>query len=117
MLSSTLRQMIVEYLSAEISLTDLEERLVSELPALIENPDSSDADAVAAIELCLAEWADGIRDESEVRSLLRELIEAHETVHLDLQPDDLRMNMSSANASSSLQRSMIDHSFTLSPGD
>lgn len=82
MLTPELKQKIIEYLLHEISLQELEEWMVPFESHFLADPDSADADAISAIELGLAEWSDGLRSQEEVRRLLREVIEQHETVQL-----------------------------------
>lgn len=80
MLSLELRDRIALYISGDISLHELEDWLVPNLPALIQDPVSAEADLVAAIELCLAEYSAGFRDEDYVRNYLREALLKHNTI-------------------------------------
>jgi len=82
MLTPELKQKIIDYLRQEISLQELEEWMIPYESHFLADPDSADADAVSAIELCLAEWSNGLRSEENVRRLLREVIEKHETVQV-----------------------------------
>lgn len=88
MLTPELKQKIVEYLRNEITLQELEEWMVPYEAHFLADPDSADADAVSAIELGLAEWADELRSEEEVRQLLREVIEQYETVRMTTSDND-----------------------------
>jgi hypothetical protein len=84
MVSQELRDWIAKYIENEISLQELESWTVSRLPLLIRDPSSTDADLVAAIELCLAEFSEGIRTEDEVRSYLRQALQEHNIIYLHL---------------------------------
>lgn len=72
MLSYELREQIISYLHDEVTLAAMEEWFVPRLSIFLENPASDDADLIATIELALAELADGLIDENEVRASLQE---------------------------------------------
>jgi hypothetical protein len=61
MISNVLREKVLELFEEKISIEEMEEWLVPQLPALISNPDSDDADLVSAVELGLSEMSEGIR--------------------------------------------------------
>ncbi len=71
---------IQAYLDSKISLSELEDWEAARLPELIANPYSREADLAAAIELCLAEYADNLRDEKQVREYLN-LSLNNQTIH------------------------------------
>jgi len=74
MLSPELKEQVIQFVHGALSVDELEEWLVSREPAYLAQPDSADADMVAAIHLGLAEWSDGIRTLAEFRSLLLEAL-------------------------------------------
>lgn len=76
MLSYELREQIIGYVHDEISLAQLEEWYVPRLSYFLEFPHSDDAEMIAAVELALAEVADGLIDEAEARSSLKEILES-----------------------------------------
>lgn len=71
---------ISDYLDGRITLWDLERWLVPRLPAYFQNLDSSDAQLVGIVELCLAELQAGIRTEAEIRHLLSQRIPSQSVV-------------------------------------
>ena len=77
MVSLEIRDRIARYLSFEISLEELENWVIHHLPELAADPQSDDSALAAAVELCLAEFSDGIRTEEEIRSYLRDALEKH----------------------------------------
>jgi hypothetical protein len=79
MLSYELRDEILRYVEANVTLEKLEEWLVPRLHTLLIDPNSPDSDLVAAIELGLAEINDGIRTENEFRELLLDALRDHTT--------------------------------------
>ncbi len=74
--SEELREKLIAFAEAEISASEIEEWFVPRLPALISTPWSSDSDAVAVIELGLADLSSGTSTEDDfrrsIRSVLRE---------------------------------------------
>ncbi len=60
MITSKLRDKILEFTLGQISVFDLEEWLVPQIPALISDPNSEISDLVSAIELGFAELNAGI---------------------------------------------------------
>jgi len=80
MLSLEVRDMIARYVSSEINLEELENWVIRHLPALAADPQSDDTAMTAAVELCLAEYSDGIRSEAEIRRYLREALLENITV-------------------------------------
>lgn len=79
MLSQDLRDMVSRYVEDEVSMTDLENWVVSHLESLVPGPDTDDADVVSAIELALAEWSDGLRTEESAKLYLRDVLQCHPT--------------------------------------
>lgn len=78
--SLELRNRIARFLEDEISLQDLEEWLVANIPELVRSPVSLDSDLVAAVELALAEFDDGIRDLEGVKDYLRNAVHENNTI-------------------------------------
>lgn len=74
MFSSELRNKIIEFAENKISITELEDWLVPNLPTLIASPTSIDTDVVSAIELGLAELNSGLRSQEELTNYLLEVL-------------------------------------------
>lgn len=85
MLSSDLREKAVQYIEAEITLEELETWYGERVPDFLLDPDSEDADFVAALELALAEYYDDYRTEEEVKNFIRDLLSEHETITVNSQ--------------------------------
>jgi len=77
MISCELSNKLYQFVLAEITFKQLEEWLVPFLPTFLQNPNSEDAQIVAAIEMELAEWSAGIRSELESRLVLRQVLSEH----------------------------------------
>jgi|GEM_PF-1393186 len=73
MYSQELKDQVIRYIDNEISLRELEEWIVPRTPMYIHDPESDDADLIAEIELQLAEFADGLRDEGNIKDELERL--------------------------------------------
>ena len=106
MLSLELRDMIARYISAEISLEELENWVVRHLPELAADPQSDDSALAAAVELCLAEYSDGIRSEAEIRRYLRDSLAEHKTVIISLLDFD-KFNPGVSSSSSVTQSTLL----------
>ena len=74
MISSTLRDKILEFTLNQISLADLEEWLVPQIPALIGDPNSEASDLVSAIELGIAELNAGILNKDSLVSYFQKVL-------------------------------------------
>ncbi len=61
---------VTDYVERQIRLSDLESWLVPRLLVYLDNPDSDGSRLAVLIELCLAEFHDGIRTQRSVRALL-----------------------------------------------
>ena len=61
---------VTDYVERRSSLEDLETWLVSRLPVFLENADSTGGRLAVLVELCLAEFHDGLRANRGVRSVL-----------------------------------------------
>lgn len=74
MLSSELRNKIIEFVEKKIEISELENWLVPNLPLLISSPDSLNSDVVSAIELGLAEVSSDLRTQEEFTQLLLDVL-------------------------------------------
>jgi len=75
MISSELRDKLLQYISVETTLEQLEDWVVPRLPAFLKEPNSTDADIISAVELGLVDVSDGIRTEDELRAYLNETLQ------------------------------------------
>ena len=82
MLTSDLREMAYQYVDNRISMQDLEEWLVPNLPMFLASPESDDADIVSAIELGLADVSNRTRTQAEFRQDLKNALDEHREVML-----------------------------------
>lgn len=64
-----------EYITKQITLSDLEFWLANMLPIYLINPDTSEANLAGSIELGLAEMKSGIRSERSLKIMLKKQIE------------------------------------------
>jgi len=80
MISSELRDKILEFIQSKVTIQELEEWLVPRLPALIKYPESSDADVVSAVELCLSEYDLNIRTWEDIVQYLSQILQDHSVV-------------------------------------
>jgi hypothetical protein len=97
MISSDLREKILQYIESDISKTQLEEWLVPKLPEYLRYPESADADVVSAVELGLAEMMAGIRTEDDVRTFLRHVIQEQVGTTFFPPASDLKVESTSSN--------------------
>jgi hypothetical protein len=74
MFSSELRNKIIEFAENKITIAELEDWLVPNLPTLIASPTSIDTDIVSVIELGLAELNSGLRSQEELTNYLLEAL-------------------------------------------
>lgn len=84
MLSSDLRNAILSFIEQERSAAQLEEWLVPRLRYYLENPDDTDANVAAEIELGLVELSKGRESEDSLRVALQALLQRESTFHLSL---------------------------------
>ena len=80
MLSHELRDLVFELIQSNITVEEFEEWLVPRLPLYLEQPNSSNSDVVAAIELGLTEVSDGIKTEEDFRTFLLDIIREQSTI-------------------------------------
>ena len=86
MISAELHDVVRRFVDAEFSIGGLEDWLAPRLPLFLQFPHSPDARVVGAIELALAEYSDGMRDEASLRSYLRQALARHTPLIVDWQP-------------------------------
>lgn len=103
MLSLKLREQVELYLSTEISLEELENWTVQNLPEIAADPQSDNSSFIATVDLCLAEYSDGIRSEDEIRHYLRDALEEFNTVYIS---NEQTQTLSESLASNTLQSSV-----------
>lgn len=72
MISSDLREKIIEYVESRISLEELETWLAPQLHGFLSDPYTSDSEVAADIELGLVDIANSVRSEEDLRQLLNE---------------------------------------------
>jgi hypothetical protein len=101
--SLELRDRIFQFVYGEIGLHDLEEWLVPNTPELITDPDSADAGLVAAVELALAEYSDGIRDENSVKNYIRAALQEFNTIFIDLTGEPMPWTARASNTTTECQ--------------
>lgn len=61
-----------DYIDRHVTAAELEAWLAPRLRTILSAPDSAVAHDAATVELCLAELADGVRDERGTRAFLKE---------------------------------------------
>lgn len=76
MLSHELVRQIETYLNNRMTLEELENLTVPMLPALIRDPESPEADLIAALEMGLAQLSDKLISEAEFRTMLQDALGA-----------------------------------------
>jgi len=105
-----IRERINNYIEDKISLQELEEWIVAKMPALIYDPLSVESNLAAAVELCLAEYAEGIRDEERVRQYLRAALLEHRVTVVAIPEFPPEQTLASASAATC---EIIVNNFTL----
>ena len=75
MISSSLRETLINFRESVISPSELEEWVVERIHLFPE--DSADSDVVAAIELALAEISANIKPEDELKRVVAEMLDKH----------------------------------------
>ena len=80
MLSLELWQLASQFVESRLTIEQLEDWLVPRLPAIMQSPDSADADFAAVIELGLAEMSDGMLDDAQLREELAREMKKHQSV-------------------------------------
>ncbi len=82
-----LRERIISFINDEISLSELEDWMIPNLANLIDDPN---AGLVYAVELVLAEFADGIRSEHEAKGFLKIALQENNTVRISIREERIR---------------------------
>jgi uncharacterized membrane protein len=85
MISSALREKIIDFVESQISLDQLEEWFVPRSLEFFRQPDSEDVIIAGAVELCIAEFSEQIRSIDECRAYLRQALSEH-SVFVDSTP-------------------------------
>lgn len=80
MLSYELREHVLDYINNRIDLEDLEDWYVPRLRRFLEDPNSADADVIAAIELISVHLMEGLSSEEEARDMLWDALAQHSSV-------------------------------------
>ena len=80
MLSSDLRDKVLQFVESSITVSQLEEWLVPRLPFFLRSPDTADANFIAAIELGLAEMGSGIKTKNEFCGLLKKVLRENNAI-------------------------------------
>jgi len=103
MISSMLRDTILDFVENRITTHDLEEWFVPRLPALIRYPDSADADVISAIELGLTELDLGIRTRENFINFLKQVLREHSVVITYLPASPITVNQTGSSNETSRQ--------------
>jgi hypothetical protein len=113
MISNELRELLISFVNNQIGINELESWIVPKLPALIQDPNSPDADIVAVIELALAEFAKGIRTEDDVRKYIHRTLQEHSLVWADY-PNRFGSSISSGSANETVNHTLWTKSVEIS---
>lgn len=89
MIASELRERITQYVDNALSLEELEEWLIPRLPIYARESDSEDANAVATIELGLAELSEELFTEEQLREQLQALLNRMHSIKLPSPFEDM----------------------------
>ena len=113
MLSLELWQVANQFIESQISVEELEDWLVPRLPAIMQSPDSADADVAATIELGLAEMSHDIINEAQLRAEIARELKKYLTL-LTMYPDPSRrpVQMTSSSQTSAV---LFPASWALTP--
>lgn len=74
MVSDDLRRLLLGFAENEVSIVQLEDWLVPNLPVLLSDPASPNADIVSAVELGLAELSRGVRSPDDFRRFVKKVL-------------------------------------------
>jgi hypothetical protein len=85
-ITSELYKKLIQYLNDEISLTQFEDWFLSNFGQIINLPDCPPRDLAGDIQLALAEMSNGDRTETEMKGLIRGLIESSDIVICESAP-------------------------------
>ena len=101
MISPELRARVRAYAESQISTRELEDWLAPRIGSLIADPDSDDADLVAAIMLVLSEMTDGIRSLGEGKAYLAEELAHYPSLMMERITHEANITCSSETVESS----------------
>lgn len=77
MLSLGLQKAILDYTEKQTTIQQLEAWYLPKLPIFLADPNSSDAEVIADVELLLAEYGDNLLEEAELRQALMNILQQH----------------------------------------
>ena len=108
---------VTDYLERRSSLADLEAWITTRLPVYLDNPDSAGGKLAVLVELCLAEYYDGLRAKRGVRSVLAKYTSNHRLNWFEY-PETQSSNLTSTATATNqvLGLSWVDPSLSLSIG-
>lgn len=115
MLSYELREQVLDYINNRIDFEDLQDWYVPRLRQFLEDPNSADADMIAAIELTSVQLAEGLSSEDEVKFMLLDAIsERGETLFINwakssMSSDDMRVKTTTDTSSAGEKLSFPRH--------
>lgn len=115
MLSYELREQVLDYINNRIDFEDLQDWYVPRLRQFLEDPNSADADMIAAIELASVQLAEGLSSEDEVKFMLLDAIsERGETLFINwakssMSSDDMRVKTTTDTSSAGEKLSFPRH--------
>ena len=115
MLSYELREQVLDYINNRIDFEDLQDWYVPRLRQFLEDPNSADADMIAAIELASVQLAEGLSSEDEVKFMLLDAIsERGEPLFINwakssMSSDDMRVKTTTGTSSAGEKLSFPRH--------
>ncbi len=115
MLSYELREQVLDYINNRIDFEDLQDWYVPRLRQFLEDPNSADADMIAAIELASVQLAEGLSSEDEVKFMLLDTIsERGEPLFINwakssMSSDDMRVKTTTDTSSAGEKLSFPRH--------
>jgi len=113
MVSLEIRNKLIQYIDEEITLEQLEDWLVPNLPKYLKYFDSTDSDIISAVELGLAEINNRNWTEEKLRSYLSDaLLELIVLIHFDGVQDNAIISGSS-NKTSGIQFSNASFEYSM----
>lgn len=99
-LSQELYALVVDFVNDKIAIRNLEEWAISHTEEIARTPDSIDANMLAAIDLALAEYDNGIRDLSSVKDYLTEALLAAKASYAVVGADQVNVIISTSKSAS-----------------
>jgi len=104
MISYELKEKIQQFVDSEISVEELEDWLVPRLHLFIRDPDSDNANIVAAVELGLSELSSGIQSVEDFRKSLNDELVDFAAIFIQ-NPSDISVTTGSNNQTHNFERS------------